>query len=70
MLLYPIVQSASTRFSLFSPAYFYITEVPSAVLLREAVLIVLFAVFSPTLAAAAAAARVQEVKPAEVLRYE
>lgn len=70
MLLYPIVQSTSTRFSLFSPAYFYITEVPSAVLLREAVLIVLFAVFSPTLAAAAAAARVQEVKPAEVLRYE
>jgi lipoprotein-releasing system permease protein len=70
MLLFPLVQSTSTRFSLFSPAYFYITEVPSTVLLREAVLIVLFAVFSPTVAAAAAAARVKEVKPAEVLRYE
>jgi lipoprotein-releasing system permease protein len=70
MLLFPLVQSTSTRFSLFSPAYFYIPEVPSTVLLREAVLIVLFAVLSPTVAAAAAASRVKEVKPAEVLRYE
>jgi lipoprotein-releasing system permease protein len=70
LLLFPLVQSSSGRFSLFSPAYFYITEVPSTVLLREAVLIVMFAVFAPTAAAAAAAARVKEVRPAEVLRYE
>ena len=70
LLLFPLVQSSSGRFSLFSPAYFYITEVPSTVLLREAVLIVVFAVFAPTAAAAAAAARVKEVRPAEVLRYE
>jgi lipoprotein-releasing system permease protein len=70
MILFPLVQSSSGRFSLFSPAYFYITEVPSTVLLREAVLIVVFAVFAPTVAAAAAAARVKEVRPAEVLRYE
>jgi lipoprotein-releasing system permease protein len=70
MVLFPLVRSTSTRFSLFSPAYFYITEVPSTVLLREAVLIVLFAVFSPAVAAASAATRVKEVKPAEVLRYE
>jgi lipoprotein-releasing system permease protein len=70
LLLFPFLQPASGRFSLFSPAYFYITEVPSTVLLREAVLIVLFAVFAPTAAAAAAAARVKEVRPAEVLRYE
>jgi len=70
LLLFPLVQSSSGRFSLFSPAYFYITEVPSTVLLREAVLIVVFAVFAPTVAAAAAATRVKEVRPAEVLRYE
>jgi lipoprotein-releasing system permease protein len=70
LLLYPLLRSPSGRFSLFSPAYFYITEVPSRVLLPEAVLIVVFAVLTPTAAAAAAAARVKEVRPAEVLRYE
>jgi lipoprotein-releasing system permease protein len=70
LLLAPLLQSPGGRFSLFSPAYFYITEVPSTVLLREAVLIVVFAVGAPTAAAAAAAARVKEVRPAEVLRYE
>jgi lipoprotein-releasing system permease protein len=70
LLLFPLLQSSSGRFSLFSPAYFYITEVPSTVLLREAVLIVMFALLTPTAAAAAAAARVKEVRPAEVLRYE
>jgi len=70
LLLFPLLQSPGGRFSLFSPAYFYITEVPSTVLMREAVLIVVFAVFAPTVAAAAAAARVKEVRPAEVLRYE
>jgi lipoprotein-releasing system permease protein len=70
LLLYPLLRSPSGRFSLFSPAYFYITEVPSTVLLREAVLIAIFAVFAPTVAAAAAASRVKEVRPAEVLRYE
>ncbi|MBN2551808.1 MAG: ABC transporter permease [Spirochaetales bacterium] len=70
LLLSPLLRTGSDRFSLFSPAYFYITEVPSTVLLREAVLIVLFAVLAPTAAAAAAAARVKQVRPAEVLRYE
>jgi lipoprotein-releasing system permease protein len=70
LLLFPLLRTTSARFSLFSPAYFYITEVPSTVLLREAVLITLFAVFAPTAAAAAAASRVKEVRPAEVLRYE
>jgi lipoprotein-releasing system permease protein len=70
LLLFPLLDSARGRFSLFSPAYFYITEVPSTVLLREAVLIVAFAVVAPTVAAAAAAARVRDVRPAEVLRYE
>jgi lipoprotein-releasing system permease protein len=70
LLLFPLLQSSRGRFSLFSPAYFYITEVPSTVLLREAVLIIVFAVLAPTVAAAAAATRVKDVRPAEVLRYE
>jgi lipoprotein-releasing system permease protein len=70
LLLFPLLRTGSGRFSLFSPAYFYITEVPSTILLREAVLVVLFAVFAPTVAAAAAATRVKDVRPAEVLRYE
>jgi len=69
LLLFPIMQSSGGRFSLFSPAYFYITEVPSTVLLREAVLIVVFAVVARTAAAAAAAAKVMALRPAVVLRY-
>jgi lipoprotein-releasing system permease protein len=69
-LLFPLLRYSTDRFSLFSPAYFYITEVPSRVLPQEAVLIVLFALFSPALAALSAASRVKQVKPAEVLRYE
>jgi len=69
-VLSPLLHLPGDRFSLFSPAYFYITEVPSRVLPQEAVLIVLFALFSPILAAVSAASRVRIVKPAEVLHYE
>jgi lipoprotein-releasing system permease protein len=58
------------RFALFSPAYFYLSEVPSRVLLPEAFLVVLFALVSCVLAALFAAAPVRRVLPAEVLRYE
>jgi lipoprotein-releasing system permease protein len=57
-------------FSLFSPAYFYISEIPSRVLFHETFLIVLFAIVSCTLAALFASSRVRAVRPAEVLRYE
>jgi lipoprotein-releasing system permease protein len=56
--------------SLFSPAYFYLSEVPSRVLFREALMIYGFAVLSATLAAYFASRRISSIKPAEVLRYE
>ncbi len=56
--------------SLFSPAYFYLSEVPSRIFLSEALFIHCFALFSSILAAYFASARVSAIKPAEVLRYE
>ena len=56
--------------SLFSPAYFYLQEVPSRVLFGEALFIYCFALLSTTLAAYFASGRVASIKPAEVLRYE
>jgi lipoprotein-releasing system permease protein len=56
--------------SFFSPAYFYLSEVPTRVLLSEALLISGFALLSTTLAAYFASKRVATIKPAEVLRYE
>jgi lipoprotein-releasing system permease protein len=56
--------------SLFSPAYFYIQEIPSRVLFGEVLLITGFALFSSILAAHVAASKISEIKPSEVLRYE
>ncbi len=58
------------RFSLFSPAYFYLSEVPSRVLFSEAFLVVLFAMGSCAAAAGFAAQATSIVKPMEVLRFE
>jgi lipoprotein-releasing system permease protein len=67
-LLLPL--AGGERFALFSPAYFYLSEVPSRVLFPEALLVMLFAVGSCLLAALFAASPVRRVLPAEVLRYE
>jgi lipoprotein-releasing system permease protein len=58
------------RFALFSPAYFYLSEVPSRVLFPEAFLVVLFALGSCTAAAGFAARATSRVRPMEVLRFE
>lgn len=58
------------RFTIFSPAYFYITEVPTRAVLWETIGIFLFAVVSATAAAYFASFRVARIKPAEVLRNE
>jgi lipoprotein-releasing system permease protein len=58
------------RFALFSPAYFYLSEIPSRVLLPEAFLVVLFALASCVAAAGFAAQAVRNVEPMEVLRFE
>jgi len=59
-----------TGFAIFSPSSFYLVEVPSRVLPREAFLVAFLAVFSCTFAAYAASRAVSRFRPAEVLRYE
>jgi lipoprotein-releasing system permease protein len=58
------------EFTIFSPAYFYITEVPTEAVLWETLGIFLFAAGSATAAAYFASFRVARIKPAEVLRNE
>ncbi len=57
-------------FSIFSPAYFYLDQVPSRVLFHEALLIYLFGIVTSAAAAVFASRRAAEIKPQEVLRYE
>ncbi|MDR2588980.1 MAG: ABC transporter permease [Spirochaetales bacterium] len=69
MLLRPwFPQSQGQAVSFFSPAYFYLTEVPSKIYWGEALFIYAFAMLSTTLAAYFASGRVASIKPAEVLR--
>jgi lipoprotein-releasing system permease protein len=62
--------AGTEEFAVFSPRIFYIKEIPSRVIPREAVLIFLFGFFSALLAAWFASGKVSGAKPAEVLRYE
>ena len=57
-------------FSFFSPAVFYIKEIPSRIIPGEAVLIFMFGFFSALLAAWFASRKISRIRPAEVLRYE
>jgi len=57
-------------FFFFSPAVFYIKEIPSRIIPGEVVLIFLFGVLSALLAAWFASRKVARIRPAEVLRYE
>lgn len=57
-------------FSIFSPQYFYLMEVPVRVLFPETCFVVAAAIGSSVAAAWSAAARVASCDPAEVLRYE
>ena len=66
----PGVAPGGDSFAIFSPRYYYLTEVPSQVLLPETVLIFLFAVISSGGAAYAASKRISSIRPSEVLRYE
>jgi len=62
--------SAEASFSIFSPAYFYLSQVPSRVFPQEAFFVCFFAVLACTAAAWAASRAVSRFRPAEVLRYE
>jgi lipoprotein-releasing system permease protein len=57
-------------FAVFSPAVFYIKEIPSRIIPREVALIFMFGFLSALLAAWFASGRVSRIRPAEVLRYE
>ena len=57
-------------FAIFSPTSFYLVEVPSRVLPREAFFVAFLAVASCTFAAYAASRAVSRFRPAEVLRHE
>jgi lipoprotein-releasing system permease protein len=57
-------------FFFFSPAVFYIKEIPSRIIPGEVVLIFLFGLFSALFAAWFASRKVARIRPAEVLRYE
>jgi lipoprotein-releasing system permease protein len=57
-------------FAIFSPAVFYIKEIPSRVIPHEVALICMFGFLSALGAAWFASGRVSRIRPAEVLRYE
>jgi len=57
-------------FFFFSPAVFYLKEIPSRIIPGEIVLIFLFGLLSALLAAWFASRKVARIRPAEVLRYE
>ncbi|MDR2403237.1 MAG: ABC transporter permease [Spirochaetaceae bacterium] len=57
-------------FAVFSPAIFYIKEIPSRIIPYEVLLIFLFGFLSALLAAWFASGKVSQTRPAEVLRYE
>ncbi|MDR0449736.1 MAG: ABC transporter permease [Treponema sp.] len=62
--------SGQEDFAVFSPAVFYIKEIPSRIIAREVVLIFLFGFLSALFAAWFASGQVSTMKPAEVLRDE
>jgi len=61
---------APTQRLIFSPAAFYLAEVPSRSLIAEVALVAALAVAVPSLAGALAARRAAGVEPAEALRAE
>ncbi|GHU07335.1 hypothetical protein FACS1894151_01490 [Spirochaetia bacterium] len=61
---------ASAEFAIFSPAIFYIREIPARIIPQEVIIIFLFGFLSAIAAAWFASARVSRMRPAEVLRDE
>ena len=57
-------------FSVFSPAIFYIDEIPSRILPQEIIIIFMFGFLSALAAAWFASRKAARIQPAEVLRYE
>jgi lipoprotein-releasing system permease protein len=64
------VLNGGGRFAVFSPAIFYIKDIPSRLIPSEVLAIFLFGFGSAVVAGWFASKRVTSIKPAEVLRYE
>ncbi len=64
------ITSADTAFSIFSPAYFYLTEVPVKVFFPEALFSFLYACLAGGFSAYFASKAVSRFQPQEILRYE
>jgi lipoprotein-releasing system permease protein len=62
--------AGSGQFAIFSPAVFYIKEIPYRIIAGEVVLIYMFGFLSAVLAAWLASIGISKIQPAEVLRYE
>jgi lipoprotein-releasing system permease protein len=62
--------SGDGDFAVFSPAVFYIKEIPSRIIVHEVILVFLFGFLSALFAAWFASGQVSKMKPAEVLRDE
>jgi len=58
------------NFAVFSPAIFYIKEIPSRIIPHEVIIIFLFGFLSALAAAFFASGKISKIQPAEVLRYE
>lgn len=61
---------AGQEFTLFSPEYFYMNEIPVRMMFPEVLFVFLFGVVSAGCAAWMASHAIVKLKPAEVLRYE
>jgi lipoprotein-releasing system permease protein len=60
----------AANFAVFSPAVFYIKEIPSRIIPAEVILIFMFGFLSALSAAWFASRKAAKIQPAEVLRYE
>jgi len=58
------------NFAVFSPAIFYIKEIPSRIIPAEVIIIFMFGFLSALSAAWFASRKASKIQPAEVLRYE
>lgn len=65
-----LLSDSSEGFSLFSPEYFYMQEIPVRIFFGEVFFVFVFGLFSATAAAWIASLKIASMKPAEVLRYE
>jgi lipoprotein-releasing system permease protein len=68
--LFSGTDAASGGFAIFSPTVFYIKEIPSRLIPREALIVFLFGFLSALAAAWFASGKASRTKPAEALRYE